>query len=189
MNLRLFDGTIFTNAPKRQTYERTNFKIYDVLLDLGEALGNLPSRRIAANEMPLAELRARIRTQQAEGKPAIRERVEFQRRLAVPCAALIFAILGIPLGLQPVRAVRSRGMAVSLGVILVYYLLLGSAEALAQNGRVPIVPALWLPNVLMGFAGFLLFRRAAKENLHEGPGLLAMLRTRIDRLRAGRSKP
>jgi lipopolysaccharide export system permease protein len=181
LNLRLFDGTIFTNAPKRQTYERTDFKIYDVLLDLGEALGNLPSRQIAANEMPLAKLRERIRTQQAAGDPATRERVEFQRRLAVPCAALIFALLGIPLGLQPVRAVRSRGMAVSLGVILVYYLLLGSAEALAQNGRVPIVAAIWMPNALLGLTGAILFRRAAQENVRNSGSLIDQLRQRLDR--------
>ena len=180
LNLRLFDGTIFTNAPKRQTYERTDFQVYDVLLDLGEALGNLPSRKIAPNEMPLAELRARIRSEQAAGEPAIKERVELQRRLAVPCAALVFALLGIPLGLQPVRAVRSRGMAVSLGIILIYYLLLGSAEALARNGRAPIIPALWMPNLVLGIAGIVLFRRAAKERLHQGFGLIASIRARIE---------
>ena len=179
LNLRLFDGTIFTNAPQRQTYERTDFKIYDVLLDLGESLGNLPSRRIDANELPLAELRARITSQQAAGLPALSERVEMQRRLAVPFAALIFALLGIPLGLQPVRAVRSRGLAVSLGVILVYYLMLGSGEALARNGQVPVVPALWMPNLLMGITGLLLLHRAARENVNNSDGLLDRLRKRL----------
>lgn len=163
LNLRLFDGTIFTDAPRRQTYDRTDFEVYDVLLDIGEALGDLPNREKAVNELPLAELNQRIETRHAADEPVVRERTELARRYAVPFASVIFAVLGIPLGLQPVRAVRSRGLAVSLGVILVYYLLLAGAEALAQNGRVPVVPALWTPNLVMGAAGVILFRRAARE--------------------------
>ncbi|MFP6662630.1 MAG: LPS export ABC transporter permease LptF [Deltaproteobacteria bacterium] len=191
LNLRLFDGTIFTNAPQRQSYDRTDFEIYDVLLDIGAALGGLPNRARAVNELPVEQLRAQIETLESEGAPALRERVELQRRYAIPFAAIIFALLGIPLGLQPVRAVRSRGLAVSLGVILAYYLLLAGAEALAQNGRFPIIPTLWTPNVLLGSIGLILFVRAGRETPLPGERRLAAIqermRTGLARLR--RNKP
>ena len=69
----------------------------------------------------------------------------------------------------------------SLGVILVYDLLLGSAEALAQNGRVPIVAAIWMPNALLGLTGAILFRRAAQENVRNSGSLIDQLRQRLDR--------
>lgn len=163
LNLRLFDGTIFTDAAERDTYDRTDFRVYDILLDIGETLGGLPTRTRRPNELPLAELKSKIAKQQNEGEAALQEKVELQRRYAVPFATIVFALLGVPLGLQPARAVRSRGLAVSLGVILSYYLLLGGAEALAQNGRVPIVAALWTPNIVLGATGLVLFLRAARE--------------------------
>lgn len=191
LNLRLFDGTIFTDAPQRQTYDRTDFEVYDVLLDIGEALGGLPNRARAANELPIDQLRAQIRTLASEGAPALRERVELQRRYSVPFAAILFALLGIPLGLQPVRAVRSRGLAVSLGVILIYYLLMAGAEALARNGRFPVIPTLWTPNVILGSVGAVLFVRAGREMPLPGERHAAAIqewaRVRLDRLRRGKS--
>lgn len=186
LNLRLFDGTIFTDAPRRHTYDRTDFEVYDVLLDIGEALGNLPNREKAANELPLLELRDRIASLEAGQEPNLRERTELARRYAVPFAAVIFAVLGIPLGLQPVRAVRSRGLAVSLGVILVYYLLLAGAEALAQNGRVPVIPALWTPNLVLGLAGVVLFYRAAREAPAPGASRFERLAEWIEEIRQRR---
>jgi lipopolysaccharide export system permease protein len=184
LNLRLFDGTIFTDAAQRQTYDRTDFEVYDVLLDIGDALGALPSRTKAANELPLDHLRTQIRTLESEGAPALRERVELQRRYAVPFAAIIFAVLGIPLGLQPVRAVRSRGLALSLGVILAYYLLLAGAETLAQNGRFPVIPTLWAPNAILGTVGAVLFVRAGRETPHPGERRLQALRAWIQNILA-----
>src|SRR5690606_1955482 len=85
------------------------------------------------------------------------------RRLSVPFASLVFALIGVPLGLQPVRAVRSRGLAVSLGIILLYYLMLTAAETLGRQDRVPPALALWLPNLALGTLGLVLFYRAARE--------------------------
>ena len=61
------------------------------------------------------------------------------------------------------RAVRSRGLALSLGIILLYYVMLSAAETLGAQGRAPIVLALWTPNIVMGLLGLALFRRAARE--------------------------
>jgi lipopolysaccharide export LptBFGC system permease protein LptF len=98
-----------------------------------------------------------------QGEPARAERVEMARRLSIPFASLVFAVIGVPLGLQPVRAVRSRGLAVSLVVILAYYLMLSGAETLGTQGSVPITLALWTPNVVLAAIGTVLFLRQAHE--------------------------
>jgi len=163
LHLRLFDGVTFTSEPAHQEFHKTDFVEYDVSLDLGEALGNLETRTRAPNELPLAELRSLVEAHERAGEPALAERIELYRRYAIPFSALIFPLLAIPLGLQPVRAVRSRGLAVSLVVILVYYLLLTGGDALAANGILPPAVAIWLPDVLLGLCGIVLFVRAARE--------------------------
>ena len=164
VNLRLYDGVIFTGSPANQhDYHKTDFSVYDVSLNLDDALGQLETRTRDPSEIPLADLRGRIRELAAQQDPALAERVELNRRFSVPFASLVFALIGIPLGLQPVRAVRSRGLAVSLIVILVYYLLLSGAETLGQRGSVSIPLALWTPNLALGAIGAFLFLREARE--------------------------
>jgi|SRR5581483_8460665 len=163
LNLRLYEGVIFTSNGNQHDYHKTDFSVYDVSLNLAEALGQLESRDRDPSEISSAELRSRVADLEAGGQPAYSERVELTRRFSVPFAALVFALLGIPLGLQPVRAVRSRGLAVSLIVILLYYLMLSAAETLGEQGRVPIALALWAPNILLGAIGAALFLREARE--------------------------
>jgi lipopolysaccharide export system permease protein len=163
VNLRLYDGFIFTNDSAEGEYDKTDFTVYDVSLDLGQALGAMEQRERDPSEIHTAELRTRIAELDHAGEPGLPERVELARRLSVPFASLVFALIGVPLGLQPVRAVRSRGLAVSLGVILLYYLMLTAAETLGRQGRAPITLALWMPNLVLGALGIFLFLRAAQE--------------------------
>src|SRR6185436_14060107 len=44
VNLRLFDGVIFTSEPKEGAYHKTDFESYDVSLNLSQALGQLETR-------------------------------------------------------------------------------------------------------------------------------------------------
>jgi len=173
VNLRLFDGVIFTSRASEQGYHKTDFSVYDVNLNLGEALGQMEMREREPSELPFRELRARVAALRGEGAPARAERVELARRLSIPFAALVFAVLGVPLGLQPVRAVRSRGLAVSLLVILSYYLMLSAAETLATQGRTPVTLALWTPNLVLGTLGAILFVRQAHELGRPGDGFVA----------------
>jgi lipopolysaccharide export system permease protein len=173
VNLRLFDGVIFTSRASEQGYHKTDFTTYDVSLNLDEALGRFEMREREPSELPLAELRARIASLRAGGEPARAERVEVARRFSIPFAALVFAVIGVPLGLQPVRAVRSRGLAVSLVVILAYYLMLSAAETLGTQGRAPITLALWTPNVVLAAVGVVLFLRQAQELAEPSTGFFA----------------
>lgn len=173
VNLRLFDGVIFTSRASEEGYHKTDFSVYDVNLNLGEALGQMEMREREPSELPLQELRARITSLESAGQPGRAERVEIARRFSIPFAALVFAIIGVPLGLQPVRAVRSRGLAVSLVIILSYYLMLSAAETLATQGRVPVTLALWTPNLVLSTIGLVLFVRQARELAQPGTGCVA----------------
>jgi lipopolysaccharide export system permease protein len=76
---------------------------------------------------------------------------------------VVFGLLAVSLSTQPFWARRSHGFVASLGVILCYYLLLTTSEALGKKGGLPPSLALWLPNLVLGSVGFILFLKTAKE--------------------------
>ena len=91
-----------------------------------------------------------------------REReIEIQRRLAVPSACVLMPWLGVALGVRQSRTARSRGVAVGLTAILVYYFLVTAGMTLVHQGIVSAPLALWAPNVLLLAVAVLVFRRAA----------------------------
>jgi lipopolysaccharide export LptBFGC system permease protein LptF len=83
---------------------------------------------------------------------------------------VVFGLVGIPLGIQPVRSVRSRGFALCLGLTFCYYLFLTAGETLAKREVLGAAPALWLPNVLFAAYGLYLFTTAARERSVSPPG-------------------
>jgi lipopolysaccharide export system permease protein len=87
-------------------------------------------------------------------------RMELHQRLALPAACVVFGLLGTVLGLHHSRAGRSRGVTLCLGVLLVFYALLTSGQALGKGGVLPPEVALWLPDLLFGaFALYAYFRK------------------------------
>lgn len=163
VTLRLLDGSIHTFLPGEKSYHKTDFTTYDVSLNLAVALARFSQREKDAQEMTLSELRRAITERAAAGRPVNTELVELHRKFSLPCACLVFALVAVPLGVQPVRAVRSRSFSVSLALIFVYYLMLTAGEAMAEKGRVPALIALWTPNVVFAALGTTLFVAVARE--------------------------
>jgi len=160
--LRLLDGTIHTSGDGQIDYH-TEFETYDVNLDVRESLEGPSTKQDDPNEMTLPELRDAIERKLAAGKSAAPELVEYHRKFAIPFACIVFGLVGVPLGIEPARSVRSRGFAVSLAVIFVYYILLSAGQGFAEQGSIPAWFGLWLPNMVFGVLGVFLMRRAARE--------------------------
>ncbi len=75
--------------------------------------------------------------------------VEVHKKFAIPVACLAFALVGVPLAQTLRRGGRGGSFALSLAVLLGYYLLLSSGETWAQEGRMAPALAMWLPNILL----------------------------------------
>ncbi len=92
--------------------------------------------------------------------------VEVHKKFSIPAASLVFGLLALPLGFNNSRGGRSSGFAISLGVVLIYYVLLNSGEEFAREGDLPPWLAVWLPNLALLFIGiFLLARRNRDKSL------------------------
>jgi LPS export ABC transporter permease LptG len=118
-------------------------------------------------------------------------RVEIHKKFSIPVACLVFGLLALPLGYNIQRGGgRSTGFALSVPVILVYWIMISNGEEAARIGSIPPWIAMWLPNAALGLLGFfLLWRRNQDRSLLLAP-LDRWLRKRARRQRRwGRSRP
>jgi len=175
--LRLFDGSIYEREKNREGFSQTRFNIYDFKLDLDELVGRVRQKEAGPKELPLADLLKSIEEKQRRGGKSIPERMEFHQRIAFGFIPLVFGVLGVALALLPrtSRAGRSWGFMLCLFWLLIYYVLLSFGKALGDKGHLQPIPALWLPNVTIGFIALVFFRKAMRES----PLVLPVLVSRV----------
>lgn len=182
VQLLLVDGTSMTYQAQQESYDVTSFRSLEVSLDYKRALS--PPHPLAAGprEMALPDLLEAKARLEADGRPALEQRIELQSKFVLSAAAFLLTFLGVPLGMQRTRAVRAHGFSVTLGVILAYYLLTSVALTLARKGIGVAELDLWMPNLVLALAGAWMISRAARERL-QYPPLLRRLAHRIRRPR------
>jgi LPS export ABC transporter permease LptF/LPS export ABC transporter permease LptG len=95
--------------------------------------------------------------------------VEIHKKFAIPVACVVFALVGVPLGITNRRGGKGSGFAVSIGIILGYYLLFNTGENWAEDGRISPAVSMWLPNALLALLGaaLLLKRERERRSLRE----------------------
>jgi lipopolysaccharide export system permease protein len=154
-------------------YRRISFETFDYSFGVSEFLAG-EAARLQPRDMSMEELRtnlARVRAAVSpleiddlrEQKPQAYE-MQIHRRFALPVAPILFALVGVPLGLRRFRGARAAGAMMCAGVVFAYYALLSFAEFLGGKAGVPPAIAIWLPNVaFLGLAVPLLWRARRGE--------------------------
>jgi len=150
---------------------------------------NLGMRERSTKE--LLQIVRKTRKLPSTGKPEAEQRdlyyaeVELQKRLAIPAAALVFGLIALPLGIGSRSSKRGRGFLLSIGIIVLYYVILNNGEFLARQGKVPAFVGVWAANVVLFVAAIVLLRRNGRwlGERRRGGGLLGAvvqaLRTRL----------
>ncbi len=109
-----------------------------------------------------------------------------QEKFALPVACLVFSFVGFPLGVFNRRSSKSSGIAISLGVVLCYWLILTIGEQLATEGKLSPLFALWSANVIFTVLGAVLIRR--RERQETGVGSLGVFAASVRRFMAAGRK-
>ena len=117
--------------------------------------GGIPK---GTREMSVPELRARIKELRAAGASPHTEIFELHKRFSIPAACLVFGLIGLALGATNRRDARLASFVVGIAVIFAYYLLLWFGQSLVKGQLIPSWLAAWLPNLVLGAIGMLLFR-------------------------------
>ncbi len=89
--------------------------------------------------------------------------VEIHKKFSFPFACLSFGILGLPLGISNRRGGKSSGFTLSIGIILLYYILINNGEEMAIAGSLHSAVAMWLPNIVLILFGMYLIQRTNSD--------------------------
>jgi len=159
ITLRLIDGVTNESDPKDLSrYRYATFGIYDMNLSVDPPFNAAPRVEKPEKNLPLGRLLSQSAALRREGQNVAPYQVEFHKRLALPLAALVFTLVGFPLGIRMERGGRAIALGGSLGIILTYYLLLTTLESLALKRYAASWIAIWTPNLVFGAVGLALLR-------------------------------
>ena len=112
-----------------------------------------------SSEMSYDELRRYIDDLQQSGFDTVRLKVQLQKKIAFPLITLVMAVLAIPFSASGRRGGALAGVAVALGIALVYWVTSGLFEAMGNANQLPAMLAAWAPDFIFAFAGgYLLLR-------------------------------
>ena len=138
-NFRTFDVATFAAVSEPPTYFKKEVK--------------------QSSEMNYQELRRYIHDLQQSGFEVVRLRVQLEKKFAFPAVALIMAVLAIPFSLQAGRRSTVTGVAIAVGIALVYWTISGLFEAMGNISELPPFLAAWSPDLIFALLGGYLILR------------------------------
>ena len=143
---------------KPRISDMTFWQLRDELADMEKKLSLPPAA--ATNSVQLRAQLNEARKQRSDLTEPIR--VEMNRQISFSFACFGFTLVGIPLGIRVHRRETNIGVAIALGLVLVYYCFILAGESL--SARPQLVPHLivWLPNFIFQAVGVVLLWRANK---------------------------
>jgi Predicted permeases len=164
VTLRLENGSTHTVDPDLQNYRKMDFAVYDVNLDIGSSLFDEKKlKEKSSGEMTVLELRERLGKSGLEKQHLREVAIELNKKLSMPMSCLILGLLGVPLGIRTQRSAKSWSISIAFALVVLYYMLQLGGEALVQTGQVTPFIGTWVPNLVFGLAGVILFSMTAKE--------------------------
>ncbi len=110
-----------------------------------------------SREMSIPELRTRAAELEGQGIYPHTELFEIQKKFSIPFACLVFGLIGLGLGASNRRDGKLASFVVGIVVIFSYYVLLWLGQSLVRGHIIPPWLAAWMPNIVLGAMGGLLF--------------------------------
>lgn len=134
---------------------------FDSLVDrrMGERPRELMLAAKTPDDMTYRELGRYIRAQERSGTDVKALRVARMLRIAIPATCLIIVFLGAPLATSTQRGGTAFGIGMSLGVTIIFLILVQLTKAIGATGLVNPELAAWIPSALFGGVGVVMLRR------------------------------
>ncbi len=163
IELKLYNGTSEEPSPTDpDSFYKLNFKTYFMSLDLSKVFKNEKIQK-KTREMTISEIKAEIANcidQKIDPTPL---RVEIYKKINISIATLIFALIGIPLGVKAQRSEKSIGFVLGSVLFGIYWAAFSSMLVVASGGSMPPFIAAALPNVIFFGIGVVLFVWTARK--------------------------
>ena len=159
ITLRFLDGSISeSDVGDRRRFRQTYFSLYDMTLPVDSPIAAAAREEKPEKQLPVGQLISEARRLRGEGQITAPYYVELHKRFALPVAALVFTLVGFPLGVRSHRGGRAVALGLSFGIVVSYYVLYTTMEGYALRGRMPAGLAVWIPNATLAVVGVALLR-------------------------------
>ncbi len=134
---------------------------FDSLTDrhFTEAPKQLTLAQKAPTDMGFRELGRFIDSMERSGAEVNELRVERMLKLAIPFTCLVILLFGAPLATSTQRGGAAYGIGVSLATTVVFLMLIQLTKGIGGKGMIPADLAAWLPSIIFGVVGIVLFAR------------------------------
>jgi len=132
-NYRQFDVATFPQSSEPPTYFKKEVK--------------------QSLEMNYEDLRRYIHDLQQSGFDVVRLRVQLHKKFAFPMITFVMAVLAVPFSLSAGKRGAIAGVAVAVGIAVVYWTVSGLFEAMGNLSQLPPALAAWSPDLIFGFVG------------------------------------
>lgn len=86
--------------------------------------------------------------------------IEYHKRIAMSFAAFILTIIGASLSSKKTKGGMGLSLGIGLGLSFSYILFQAISSAFAE--QMPVVIAVWLPNIVYSFIAIYLYKKAPK---------------------------
>lgn len=163
LRLHLENGSTHEVDPRHSDqYAISTFSQTDIPIQIPSAQAH-PEEVTPAAQMSMPELRERMH---ADGPQARSFAIEFHRRLALPTACMVLALVGIPLGLSAKKGGKSTGFVLTIGLVFFYYFCALGGMSLARQGKIPVPLGMWFGNIVFFLGGLFLLWRSERAPLN-----------------------
>jgi LPS export ABC transporter permease LptF/LPS export ABC transporter permease LptG len=163
LHLHLVNGSTHeTDAKEPDHYQISSFQQTDIPIELPA------DSKQDVEPVPVSELTTRQLLEMAGSAQPATARwylIEFHRRLALPAACVVLALVGIPLGLSSKKGGKSSGFVLAIGLVFLYYSASLIGLSMARQGRVSPGFGVWLADVVFLIGGAFLLWRAERRPL------------------------
>jgi LPS export ABC transporter permease LptG len=112
-----------------------------------------------SEQMSALELRHYISELSQSGFDVVRLSVQFYRKFSYPLIAFVVALIGIPFSFTTGSKGALSGVALSIGIAILYWSISSMFEAMGNLSQLPPLVAAWSPDVLFALAGSYLLLR------------------------------
>jgi len=139
-------------------YYSTSFPVGNTLLEAQRP--NEVHVAKAVEELDTVPLyRMAYRNKSVEKDKVIEARIELHKRLSLPLACVILALLGIPLGVSSRKGGKSSAFVVTVALAFLYYMGLITMIGMAKQQKLPAGLALWIPDSVFFIFAMVLMAR------------------------------
>jgi LPS export ABC transporter permease LptG/LPS export ABC transporter permease LptF len=166
LQLHLEHGTIYEVNPQDPSKDNISvFGATDIPIDVNHGAGS-EGANADILKRPAEQTTLSLWHGSEGARPMQRraELIELNKRLALPCSVLGFALVGLSLGICTRGGGRTSGSVLSMVLVILYYILFMNGLRLANVGTLPPWLGSWAANIILVGVGIALLVNTEQNN-------------------------